>query len=277
MKKAVIAAVCLVTGSTFAQGGVVMVDQGAIYSSSMTEASMEVAVASAYIWRGQVINNDAVIQPQITLSQYGFSANMWMNYDISSNMTGVENNASEFDFALAYSLPVDVNQMAIDVGIINYNFPANGTYDSNGRTIGVKSTTEVYLSATILSFDKFIPSISFFGDIQNVEGSYVLFDIFVPYELSQYVDFAGGYTAGWGNTSYNDHYWTANGVGTFDGDWSDHNFYITASYEVFEGVTAAATLNYMVLNGDKFRNGASAAGYEADDKVWASLNLAYDF
>ena len=47
---------------------------------------------------------------------------MWMNYDISGNMTGVENNASEFDFALAYSLPVDINQMALDAGIVNYNF-----------------------------------------------------------------------------------------------------------------------------------------------------------
>ena len=28
------------------------------------------------------------------------------------------------------------------------------------------------------------------------------------------------------------------------------NFYVTASYEVFDGVTAAATLNYMVLNGN---------------------------
>ena len=161
MKKALIAAVCLVTGSAFAQDGVVIVDQGAIYSSSMTEASMEVALASAYIWRGQVINNDAVIQPQITLSQYGFSANMWMNYDISGNTTGVENNASEFDFALAYSLPVDINQMAIDVGIVNYNFPANGTYDSNGKTIGVQSTTEVYLSATILSLIKLSHQLAF--------------------------------------------------------------------------------------------------------------------
>ena len=58
MKKAMIAAVCLIAGSAFAQDGVVIVDQGAIYSSSATEASMEVALASAYIWRGQVNNDD---------------------------------------------------------------------------------------------------------------------------------------------------------------------------------------------------------------------------
>ena len=75
-------------------------------------------------------------------------------------------NASEFDFAFAYSLPVDINQMAIDLGIINYNFPANGTdlQDNN------PSTTEVYLSATILSFKDFVPSVTVFGDIEEADG-----------------------------------------------------------------------------------------------------------
>ena len=60
MKKAMIAAVCLIAGSAFAQSGVVMVDQGAIYNSSFTEATLEVALASAYVWRGQVLNNDTL-------------------------------------------------------------------------------------------------------------------------------------------------------------------------------------------------------------------------
>ena len=273
MKKAMIAAVCLIAGSAFAQSGVVMVDQGAVFNSSATEATLEVALASSYVWRGQVLNNDASVQSQITLAQYGFSVNMWSNYDIGSNKDGVQSDMSEFDFSFAYSLPVDVNEMAIDVGLINYNYPDNGTdlQDNN------PSTTELFLSATILSFSDFVPSVTFFGDIEEANGVYALFDVFVPYDLSEFVSLAAGYSAGWGSTSYNDHYWTVDGKGTFDGDWSDHNFYVTAGYEVTEGVTAAATLNYMVLNGNSFRTGASAAGYEADEKVWGSLNVAYDF
>ncbi len=273
MKKAMIAAVCLVAGAAFAQNDVVMVDQGAVYSSGMTQATLEVALASSYVWRGQIMNNDAVVQSQITLAQYGFSVNMWSNYDIGSNKDGVQSDMSEFDFSFAYSLPIDVNQMAIDVGLINYNYPDNGTdlQDNN------PSTTEVFLSATLLSFSDFVPSITIFGDIEEANGAYALFDVFFPYDLSEFVSLAAGYSAGWGSTSYNDHYWTADGNGMFDGDWSDHNFYVTASYEVADGITAAATLNYMVLNGNSFRNGALAAGYEADEKVWGSLNVAYDF
>lgn len=278
MKKAMIAAVCLVAGAVFAQNDVVMVDQGAVYSEAMTEATLEVALASSYVWRGQVLNNDAVIQPQITLAQYGFSLNMWMNYDIGSNRNGVQRDVSEFDFSIAYSLPMDINQMAIDVGLVNYNFPANGTYNTDGLTEGNKSTTEAYLSATFLSFkDLFIPSVTLFGDFEEVEGTYVLFDVFVPYELSEYVGLAAGVTAGYGNTKYNDVYWTADGTGDFEGEFSDYSLYATASYEVSDRLTAGVTLNYSMLNGDSFKNGAKAAGYEADDKVWGSLNVAYDF
>ena len=140
MKKAMIAAVCLIAGSAFAQSGVVMVDQGAVFNSGFTEATLEVALASSYVWRGQVLNNDTAVQSQITLAQYGFSVNMWSNYDIGSNKDGVKSDMSEFDFSFAYSLPVDVNQMAIDLGIINYNFPDNGTdlQDNN------PSTTELF-------------------------------------------------------------------------------------------------------------------------------------
>ena len=104
MKKAMIAAVCLVAGSAFAQSGVVMVDQGAVFNSGFTEATLEVALASSYVWRGQVLNNDTAVQSQITLAQYGFSVNMWTNYDLGSNKDGVKSDVSEFDFSFAYSL-----------------------------------------------------------------------------------------------------------------------------------------------------------------------------
>jgi len=257
-----------------ANSEVVLVDQGAVYHSAMTEATLEVALASAYVWRGQVYNNDAVIQPQITLSQYGFSMNMWASYDLGSNKDGVQSDVSEFDISFAYSLPVDVNEMAIDVGLINYNYPDNGTDLSDNNP----STTEVFISGTILSFkDTFIPSITAYADIEEHPGVYVLFDLFVPYEVSEYVSFAGGFTAGYGNTSYNDEVWTASGSGTFDAEFSDFSLYAVASYEVSDELTAAATLNYSMLNGGSFERGAAAAGYEADEKVWASVNIAYDF
>ena len=99
--------------NSFGQNDLVIVDQGTVYSEGMTETTLEVGLASAYVDRGQVINDNPVFQPQLTLSQYNYSLNLWANYDFGANMDNVRNAVSEFDIALAYSLPIDINQMAL--------------------------------------------------------------------------------------------------------------------------------------------------------------------
>ena len=256
----------------FGQDDLVIIDQGAIYTEGMAESTLEIGLASAYVDRGQVINDNPVLQPQLTLSQYNYSLNLWANYDLGANMDNVRNAISEFDIAFAYSLPVDVNQMAIDVGLINYNYPGNG--DSSNP-----STTELFLSSTILSFQNlFTPSITMYADIQEYPGVYFLFDIFAPYELSEYVGLVYGFSAGYGNTSYNDEKWSVNpSTSNNDAGWTDFNLYVNASYEVSDTLTAAASLNYMSLNGSAFETAASAIGYQANQIIWGAVNIAYDF
>ena len=262
----------LIGCSCFGQDDLVIIDQGSIYTEGMTESTLEMALASAYVDRGQVINDNPVLQPQLTLSQYNYSLNLWANYDLGANMDNVRNAISEFDIAFAYSLPVDVNQMAIDVGIINYNYPGNG--DSSNP-----STTELFLSSTFLSFQNlFTSSVTMYADIQEYPGVYFLFDIFTPYELSEYVGLVYGFSAGYGNTSYNDEKWSVNpSTSNNDAGWTDFNLYINASYEVSDTLTAAASLNYMSLNGSAFETAASAIGYQANQIIWGAVNIAYDF
>ena len=237
--------------STFGQNDLVIVDQGTVYSEGMTETTLEVGLASAYVDRGQVINDNPVFQPQLTLSQYNYSLNLWANYDFGANMDNVRNAVSEFDIAFAYSLPIDINQMAFDIGLINYNYPGNG--DSSNP-----STTELFLSSTFLSFQNiFTSSVTMFADIQEYPGVYFLFDVFAPYELSEYVGLIYGFSAGYGNTSYNDEQWSVNPSNSNnDAGWTDFNFYVNASYEVSDTLTAAASLNYMSLNGSAYESAA---------------------
>ena len=258
--------------STFGQNDLVIVDQGAVYSEGMTETTLEVGLASAYVDRGQVINDNPVFQPQLTLSQYNYSLNLWANYDFGANMDNVRNAVSEFDIAFAYSLPIDINQIAFDIGLINYNYPGNG--DSSNP-----STTELFLSSTFLSFQNiFTSSVTMFADIQEYPGVYFLFDVFAPYELSEYVGLIYGFSAGYGNTSYNDEQWSVNPSNSNnDAGWTDFNFYVNASYEVSDTLTAAASLNYMSLNGSAYESAARDIGYQANQILWGAVNLAYDF
>lgn len=254
----------LAAGVANAQNDVVMVGQAGGSDASDPQITLETALVSAYVWRGQVYNNDFVAQPQLTLAQYGVSLNIWGNYDLKENISGNGGNFSEIDFSLAYSLPIDINELSFDVGLINYNFP---------NTPGSQSTSEVFASVKVQSWkDYVIPSVTVFGDIVEVHGTYVLFDVVAPYQVSDYLNVEAGISAGYGNTTYNSAYWTA----TADAGWNDYNFYGNASYEIIDGVTVSANLTYTMLEGGDVRDGAKAS-YEADNKLWCGVNIAYDF
>lgn len=277
MKKAMMIgmAAVLVAGAAIAQNDVVMVDQMGGSSASEVLVTAEIALYSSYVWRGQVQNNDFVVQPQLTASQYGVSLNIWGNYDLGKNYLGVSSDFSEIDVALAYTLPLDVNDVAFDFGIIGYNFPANGSDGTDTSPFGInkESTTELFAAATVLSFkDYVVPSITMYGDIGNGEGLYILFDVVAPYQISEYLAVEGGISAGWGNTSYNDYQWQ----GSYDAGWNDYNFYGNASYEIMENLTTFVNLTYTLVEGGAL---ADAAGdvYENNQKFWGGVNLAYDF
>ncbi|MEA2067866.1 MAG: TorF family putative porin [Verrucomicrobiota bacterium] len=277
-------AAVMATGFASAQNDVVMVGQAPANDPAETKVTAEVALVSSYVWRGQVLNNDFVLQPQLTASQYGVSLNIWANYDLGKNHAGINNDFSEMDFSLAYTLPLDLNDVSFDVGIISYNFPANGTdVDTGGDEISVNapSTTELFAAAHWLTFrDYVIPSVTMFGDIDQADGVYILFDVVAPYQVSDYLWVEGGVSAGWGNTSYNDYYWgttvPAGNGGNVDKGFNDFNFYANASYELLDNLTASVNATFTLLNGGAIRDAAKLR-YEDENKFWAGVNLAYDF
>ncbi len=273
MKKAIIFGIVAVlsAGMAIAQDDVVMVGQMEDSAASEAQTSVEAALVSSHVWRGQVYNNDMVFQPQITVEQAGVSVNVWGNYDLGSNKDGVSSDFSEIDFSLAYTLPINVSEMALDIGIIGYHFPDNG----DNSVTNNRSTAELFVKATVLSWQDnavpVIPSVTLFGDIDEANGTYILIDLAVPYQVSDYVVVEGGLSAGYGNTSYNDYYWNKH----LDGGWNDYNIYCNASYEITENMTVALNLTGTVLEGG-VRDAANKE-YEAKGKLWGGVNIAYDF
>ena len=256
-------------GFAVADEGMVIVEQ-----ASEVEVTVETALVSAYVWRGQVINNDFAVQPQMSLSTKGISFNIWGNYDLIENNNGSRGDFSEIDVSIAYSLPVDVNDLAFDIGLISYNFPTE-----SATATPTPSTTELFASATVITWqDYVIPSVTFFGDVDEVDGTYILFDIVAPYQVSDYVSVEVGASAGWGNTRYNDHYFGDAAGKAIDEGFNDYNFYGVASYEMADNLTASVNLTYTMLEGGAIRDSAEAPGnYEDKEKFWFGVNMAYDF
>jgi len=248
-----------------------MVGQAPSVSGNGPVATAELALVSADVWRGMVRNEDFVLQPQLSVAQYGVSFNIWANWDISKNYLGVDNDLSELDLSLAYTLPVDLNDFSFDVGVISYQFPANGT-GANGLGVNRNSTTELFASAYLLTIkDYVIPSVTLFGDVKEVDGLYAQFDVVAPYQISEYLAVEAGVSTGWGSGSYNKAYFGAGGKG-----FVDYNFYSTVSYEFLDGLTGSLNLTYTGLYGGARKDNAKIR-YESGEQFWGGVNIAYDF
>ena len=84
------------------------------------------SVLSAYIWRGQELTrNSVVIQPSMTASYKGFTANLWGNIDTKPYSGGdaqYSSNFTETDVTLSYSRKFGIVQAGI--GYIYYGLAA---------------------------------------------------------------------------------------------------------------------------------------------------------
>ena len=80
-----------------------------------------------YIWRGQNINDESVLQTNVSGSAYGFTGSIWANIDLTNGSQSVPNNAGEFseiDYTLDYSASIPgAKKLGVSVGVIHYLFP----------------------------------------------------------------------------------------------------------------------------------------------------------
>jgi uncharacterized protein (TIGR02001 family) len=119
-------------------------------------ADASVAFLSKYVWRGYAFSKDSlVIQPSLTTSYKGFSANLWANLDTDLYVTE-KHKWNETDFTLSYDGAYE--KLGYGVGWIYYAL--DGTYD----------TQEWYGS---LSYDVLLaPSLTVYYDTDNFGGAW---------------------------------------------------------------------------------------------------------
>jgi hypothetical protein len=139
---------------------------GAGASSSLAEeevpsADASVAFLSKYVWRGFELSDDSlVIQPSLTASYKGFSANLWGNLDTKYFQTEAH-NWSETDWTLSYDGAYE--KLGYGVGWIYYAL--EDVADKNIRT---NDTQEFYGT---VSYDVLLaPTFTFYYDISDFKG-----------------------------------------------------------------------------------------------------------
>lgn len=212
-------------------------------------ATADVAFLSQYIWRGQELSRDSVvIQPSMTVSYRGFSANLWGNLDTDQYKSEEDSNWNETDFTLSYGKEFGI--LSAELGYIYYSLDC------------CDDTQEIYLA---FGLDTFLsPSLTIYKDTDAYPMWYFLLGISHTFEISEKISLEMS-----GSVSYllskdeDDYPEIDNDMPTGDEFENFHDGVISASLPVTvtQYVTITPTVSYVFpLSGDA-----------SDEMEWRSM------
>lgn len=216
-----------------------------------------------YIWRGQNLNDDPVLQPSISLVYGALTGCIWGNMDLTG-YGGNSGEMTEYDYSLDYTTALEVFEgTQASVGAINYD------------CVSLEDTTEIYYGIAI---DWLLcPSVTLYHDVDDIGGAYAEFAI--NYEVEKIAEFSSNMPIGletcvclgWGSKSFNTGYWDEPVDGS---SLSDLAF--SAAFPVTIGNwTLSPNLNFVTILSSDMRK---ADTYDtASDYLFAGLNLSTSF
>ena len=225
-----------------------------------------------YIWRGQNQDDDPVFQPGLSAGYKGFTVGIWGNLE-TNNINRNSGEFTEVDYYLDYSADVPgVDILGYSIGMINYDFPVNGSADD---------TTELYAGVSLNVPAN--PSATFYRDVDEAkDGTYISVGLGHSFENvfelgpDTPVGMDIGATLGWGNTAYNKFYWGAAPNGSkIGGEMNDLVLTVAFPFEL-AGLSFTASANYVTLVGDDIRK-TDTYGKGRDDNLVAGIGFSVGF
>ncbi len=240
--------------------------------SQAAEGSVDVAVNSMYVWRGQVLNDEAVIQPSITVStDYGLSFNTWGNFNTSDSLGDeADKEFNEMDLEVSYTLPVEAVNM--EIGVAEFTFPHSGEMTEEGGFAFSEGTREVFFS---IGVDKVIsPSVTVSYDFDEAEGFYVVAGLDHSIGLIEdKLDLDFGLFAGFASCEYNEYYF-----GIDDDALNDGGLSLTLSYAVSEALSLSANVQYVKLLDSDIEDASQVLYLNGNDgETFGGVTASYTF
>jgi len=217
-------------------------------------------VFSKYVWRGQNIVDDWVLQPGVSIGYKGLTGSIWGNMDLHGET--VDNwELTELDYSVDYSNTFPGQKtLGYSVGVIYYDF-LNTEADATGEVYG-GLTASVPLS----------PAIRAYYDFDEIDGTYVqlsaghTIEKITQWREDCYCGGQVGVSLGYGSCGYNEGYF-----GMDDGGFNDLTF--TASLPLCLGKwTIRPSVAFSTMIDDDIR-----AATAKSDNLWAGVGAAFQF
>lgn len=244
-------------------------------------ASLDMEIYSAYVWRGQVYNDEAVLQPSFTAeSEWGLRLNAWGNIDLTDQFD-VRGEFNEIDLTIAYS-PVWELPFNVEVGVAEYAYPKEGNWevelpeghvmvaedtlrgeDTDSRDVFLEvGTDKVILSPTLfVSYD--------FGQVKDFYLNLGISHSLPLMEDTLSLDLAA--SIGYGFGDYNEYYF-----GTDEAALNDGNVSATLAYNLTESISVSGKIQYTALLDSDIKDAAEIK-YGKKDIVHGGVAVGYSF
>ncbi len=243
---------------------------GALAEGIESEVAVDVPLLSAYVWRGQVLNEDAVLQPGLTGSIGGFSVNAWSSMNLDGTDTDWE--FTEMDWTLSYGQAV--GPVELGAGIVQYTFP-NSTLtdvaeDGTETVSAFPATVEVFASVGVP--DVILgPALTVYYDVDAIEGLYAVVSAGHSFELTDKVALDLSASLGFGDKDYNTGYF-----GHDEAALNDLLLGASLPIAITENVSLTPSISYMMLPDSDLGDAAEAA-YGEKDSVYGGVTLSCAF
>ena len=228
-------------------------------------AGLDLPVLSSYVWRGQSLNDQAVVQPSLTVGQAGFALNTWANYNIDRACQG---DFSEVDLTASYSKTV--GPVALGAGVVQYTFPNQTLAVEDGEDTAYPGTAEVFgsvgLPGVVLA-----PTLTVSRDVDAIDGTYGVLALGHTLAVNDRLALAVSASLGAADADYNAGYF-----GVDDAALNDFVVGLAAPVQVLENLTVKPAVSYVYLPDADIRDAAEAV-YGEDDAVVGSVTASYAF
>jgi hypothetical protein len=234
------------------------------------EASLSVDALSAYVWRGQVLNDEAVLQPSLTVAKGGFSINWWGSLNLTDNVTEDAGEFSEHDIGVTYASTCPFTGADVSLGVVRYDFPNAAVAEATGVDALVKSTEEAQLTVGFGDCPA-EPKLLVAYDFGEAEGFYGKLSISHSFEANKQASVDLGASVAYATADYNAYYF-----GVDDDALNDATVSLAVPIALTDALSVSPTVTYAKLLDSDIQDGAEAI-YGDDDKVFGGVNLSYTF
>jgi len=166
----------------------------------------DASIVSRYVFRGMLINDDPVVQPQASFYLGPMSLSAWGNLDLSKENDS-RGRFSEVRYIADFAFEI-AEALQIYAGGIYYTYP-NDTFVPNFPSQPREHDTwEAYAGATVDFFIR--PSVTVFQDVKRANGTYVVGAAAFDLDLTDGLALQLSSSVGWGSRDYNEYYFNVN-------------------------------------------------------------------